>query len=35
MSFEPPKEVQATVNRVRELEIQVAVLQTKIDQLLK
>ena len=33
--FEPPKEVQATVNRVRELEIQVAILQTKIDELLK
>ena len=33
--FEPPKEVQATVNRVRELEIQVAVLQTRLDQLLK
>ena len=33
--FEPPKEVQATVNRVRELEIQVAVLQTRLDQLIK
>lgn len=34
-SFEPPKEVQATVDRVRELEIQVAILQTRLDQLLK
>ena len=33
--FQPPKEVQATVERVRELEIQVAVLQTRLDQLLK
>ena len=34
-NFQPPKEVQATVERVRELEIQVAVLQTRLDQLLK
>ena len=31
--FEPPKEVQATVNRVRELEIQVAILQTQLESL--
>ena len=34
-NFQPPKEVQATVERVRELEVQVAVLQTRLDQLLK
>ena len=34
-NFEPPKEVLATVDRVRELEIQVAILQTRLDQLLK
>ena len=34
-NFQPPKEVQATVERVRELEIQVAILQTRLDQLLK
>ena len=31
--FQPPKEVQATVERVRELEIQVAVLQTQLESL--
>ena len=34
-NFQPPKEVQATVERVRELEVQVAILQTRLDQLLK
>ena len=33
--FQPPKDVQATVDRVRELEIQIAILKTRIDQLLK
>ncbi len=33
--FEPPEEVKATVNRVRELEIQMAILQTRIDELRK
>jgi len=33
--FEPPKEVQATVDRVRDLEIQIAILETRIEQLLK
>lgn len=32
-NFEPPKEVQATVERVRELEIQVAILQTELKSL--
>ena len=31
--FQPPKEVQATVERVRELEIQVAVIQTQLESL--
>lgn len=30
-NFQPPKEVQATVERVRELEIKVAILQTELD----
>ena len=34
-NFQPPKEVQATVERVRELEIKVAVLETRLNQLLK
>ena len=34
-NFQPPKEVQATVERVRELEVKVAVLQTRLNQLLK
>ena len=32
-NFQPPKEVQATVERVRELEIQVAVLRTELESL--
>ena len=32
-NFEPPKEVQVTVERVRELEIQVAILQTELKSL--
>ena len=32
-NFQPPKEVQATVERVRELEIQVAVLKTELESL--
>lgn len=32
-NFQPPKEVQATVERVRELEIKVAILQTELDSL--
>ena len=32
-NFQPPKEVQATVERVRELEIQVAILQTELESL--
>ena len=31
--FQPPKEVQATVERVRELEIQVAVIRTQLESL--
>ena len=31
--FQPPKEVQATVERVRELEIQVAVIKTQLESL--
>jgi len=31
--FQPPKEVLATVERVRELEIQVAILRTQIESL--
>jgi hypothetical protein len=31
--FEPPKEVQATVERVRQLEIQMAILKTELKQL--
>ena len=32
-NFQPPKEVQATVERVRELEVQVAILQTQLESL--
>ena len=32
-NFQPPKEVQVTVERVRELEIQVAVLKTELESL--
>ena len=31
--FQPPREVQATVERVRELEIQVAIIQTQLESL--